>query len=302
MQVSLNSRLYKTAHILLFYLMNDKSQAKCIFCLRSNTTFLKEAHIIPESAGNEKLTLPNGYECDECNEGFSKTEQQVLRSFPGQFFRVAFVDKTKRGRSPTSDIKGGKIMRASTPERPIIQIKQHSRNPNSGKFEIGESGSEITWESQNLSGRKVSALLAKMALEYLCLRKINVYTTDYDHLRDCAKSHGRSPFIPFFIGLHVEPTQAIDLISDDEICAGFKPVWIRFPGFSAVIPTGKSLENSMLDLFRSYIVREVPGSFMFISDPNWEKPIKVSVTLTPASQIARESYNRLLKKMKNQKT
>jgi len=284
-------------------LMNVTAQKKCIFCLRSDRDFLKEAHIIPESAGNEKLALPKGYECDDCNESFSVIEQQVLRSFPGQIFRVAFVEKTKRGYPPTSDIKGGKIKRISTPERPTIQIRQHSNNWNSGKFKIDENKSEIPWESHKLSGRKVSALLAKMSLEYFCLKTKDVYTSEYDNLRDCAKSHGRSPFIPFFIGLHVEPTQAIELISDDKNkIDSLKPIWIRFPGFSAVIATDSSLQSSSLEVLRSFISQELPGQFLFISDQNWEKRIKVNLSLPPASDIAKESYNRLLKKLKDQKT
>ncbi len=283
--------------------MNVKAQKKCIFCLRSDRDFFKEVHIIPESAGNEKLVLPKGYECDDCNESFSVIEQQVLRSFPGQIFRVAFVDKTKRGYPPTSDIKGGKINRIPTPERPTIQIRQHSKNPDSGKFKFGENTSELTWESQKLSGRKVSALLAKMSLEYFCLKKNDVYTSEYDNLRYCAQTHGRSPFIPFFIGLHAEPTQAVELISDDKkLVDSLKPIWIRFPGFSAVIATDKSIQDSSLELLRSFIAQELPGKFLFISDPNWEKPIKVNLTLTAASEIAKESSKKLLRELKNQKT
>lgn len=186
--------------------MNTIAQNKCIFCLRSDKSFAKEAHIVPEGAGNEQLLLPKGYECDECNEGFSVIEQQVLRSFPGQFFRVAFVDKTKRGVPPTSDIKGGKLTRVPSPERPTVQIRQYAQNPYAGKYTIEQDRSKITWEAQHLSGPKVSAFLAKISLEHFCLRAADVYTAEYDNLRRCAKSCGSSPFIPFFIGVHAEPT------------------------------------------------------------------------------------------------
>lgn len=283
--------------------MKVTAQNKCIFCLRSDRSFLKEAHIIPESAGNERLALPKGYECDDCNERFSVIEQQVLRSFPGQIFRVAFVNKTKRGYPPTSDIKGGKIRRIPSPEKPTIQIIQHSKNPNAGKFTIEQNKSKITWEAQNFSGRKVSALLAKISLEYFCLRKANVYTSEYDNLRCCAKSRGSSPFIPFFIGVHPEPTQAVKLLSDNKkILEASKPVWIRFPGFSAVIPTKTSLQSNALGSLQSFIVQEMPGQFLLISDPNWEKPIKVNLTLTPSSKIAKESHHKLWQEFRNEKT
>jgi len=283
--------------------MSILSQCKCIFCLRSDRAFTKEAHIIPESGSNEKLIIPAGYECDECNEGFSVTEQHVLRTFPGQFFRVAFVDKTKRGKAPTSSIKGGKLRRVQSPERPTIQIKQYSQNPHSGKHSIEQGRSEITWEAQNLSGPKVSAFLAKISLEYFCLRKENVYTSEYENLRCCANSCGSSPFIPFFIGIHAESTQAVQLLSDNrKILEASKPVWIRFPGFSGIVPTSKILQTIELERLRSFIIEEMPGQFLFISDPNWEKPIKVNLTLIPSSKIAKEGHNKLWQEFKDEKT
>jgi len=282
--------------------MNVETQNKCIFCLRSDRTFLKEAHIIPESAGNEKLVLPKGFECDDCNEGFSVIEQQVLRSFPGQIFRVAFVEKTKRGHPPTSGIKGGKIKRIPSPERPTIQIRQHSKNPNTGKFTMDENSSKITWEAQNLSARKVSAFLAKISLEYFCLKKTNVYASEYDSLRLCAQTYGDSPFIPFFLGLHVESTQAVRLISGTKDVDSLKPVWITSPGFSGVIPTMKFLQDKSLEILRSFITKKLPGSFLLVSDQNCEKPIKVNLTLTPASAIAKASHSKLLQEVKDEKT
>ena len=89
--------------------MDNGSAHRCIFCLRTDGGFKKEAHVIPESAGNEEdaIVLPQGYECDRCNGEFSPTEQTIIRSFPGQIFRVAFVKKTGRGHKPTADIQGG---------------------------------------------------------------------------------------------------------------------------------------------------------------------------------------------------
>jgi HNH endonuclease len=269
--------------------MNAVAQNKCIFCLRSDRTFTKETHIIPESAGNERLLLPKGYECDQCNEGFSVIEQQVLRSFPGQFFRVAFVDKTKRGLPPTSDIKGGKLKRVQSPERPTVQIRQYSQNPYAGKHTSEQDRIEITWEAQHFSAPKVSAFLAKISLEYFCLQAADVYSAEYDNLRCGAKSYGSSPFIPFFIGVHAEPTQAVELLSaNKEILEASRPVWVRFPGFSAVIPTSKTLQNSALERLQSFILGEMSGQFLLISDPNWEKPIKVELTSIPCSQVAAE--------------
>jgi hypothetical protein len=283
--------------------MNAVAQNKCIFCLCSDKSFTKEAHIIPESAGNEKLIVPKGYECDECNEEFSVSEQQVLRSFPGQFFRVAFVDKTKRGVPPTSDIKGGKLTRVPSSERPTIQIRQYAQNPYAGECTIEQDRSEITWEAQHFSAPKVSAFLAKISLEYFCLQGADVYSAEYDNLRCCAKSHGSSPFIPFFIGVHAEPTQAVELLSaNKEIVEALRPVWVRFPGFSAIIPTSKTVQNSALERLQSFIQEELPGQFLLISEPNWEKPIKVKLTLIPCSEVAQEGQHKLWQEHQNKGT
>jgi hypothetical protein len=242
--------------------MSTVTHDKCIFCLRSDNSFTKEAHIIPESAGNTDLLLPRGYECDDCNEGFSVTEQQVVRSFPGQFFKVAFVDKTKRGRSPTSDIKGGKLARVESSERPTVQIKQYSRNPHAGKFTMKQDRSEITWEGPALSASKTSSFLAKISLEYLCLRGADVYSAEYDDLRRCAESHGSSFFIPFFLGLHVEPTQAVELLyANNEILEPLRPVSVRFPGFSAIMPPSKNLQKHALEHCNRLLAKKSRDNF-----------------------------------------
>lgn len=282
--------------------MSTATHSKCIFCLRSQTSFTKEAHIIPESAGNKELVLPRGYECDDCNQEFSVTEQQVMRSFPGQFFRVAFVENTKRGKSPTSDIKGGKLTRVETPERPTVQIKQYSQNPHAGKFTMKLDSSEVTWEGSALSASKTSAFLAKISLEYLCVRGADVYSAEYNDLRRCASSHESSSFIPFFIGLHAEPTQAIELLdANTEILEASRPVSVRFPGLYAIMPTTNDLQKDAFDRLQLFIHKTIPGTFLSISDPNWAKPIKTTLTLIPSSEVAKESHAELWKVSKRPK-
>jgi hypothetical protein len=98
----------------------------------------------------------------------------------------------------------------------------------------------------------------------------------------------------FFVGVHAEPTQAIELFSaSKEIVEALRPVWIRFPGFSAVFPTSKLVQHNALKSIQSFILEEMPGRFLLISDPNWEKPIKVKLTLIPHSEIAKKSHHKL---------
>src|SRR5262249_2846802 len=115
-----------------------------------------------------------------------------------------------------------------------------------------------------------------------------------------AKSAGSSPFLPFFIGVHAEPTQAVELLSaDEEILEAARPVWVRFPGFSAVLPTATTLQNSALERLQPFILQELPGQFLLISDPNWQKPIKVELPLIPCSEVAKESQLKLWQKSRN---
>ena len=123
--------------------MEDSSTYRCIFCLQTDGGFQKEAHVIPESACNENLVLPKGRECDRCNNEFSAIEQPIIRSFPGQIFRVGFVKKTGRGDKPTADIKGGKITREDTAAGSEIRI-----------YDTPEI---LTWLGITLSWNKVSS-------------------------------------------------------------------------------------------------------------------------------------------------
>lgn len=57
--------------------MEESAAHRCIFCLKTDGGFKKEAHIIPESACNEDVVLPEGCECDRCNNAFSVIRTRV---------------------------------------------------------------------------------------------------------------------------------------------------------------------------------------------------------------------------------
>jgi len=275
--------------------MEDSSTHRCIFCLQTDGGFRKEAHVIPESACNEDLVLPKGYECDRCNAEFSAIEQPIIRSFPGQIFRVGFVKKTGRGVKPTADIKGGKITRVDSSAGSTIQISRHSRNPNMVRDNIEPGKSTFIWESsQSLSGRKLSAFLAKIALGYFCLQGANIYSTEYNHLRKCAKSVDPASFIPFFIGVHPYPTQDIRLLGEGEaIVHKTRPVRVTFPGFSGIIPTAQSLSREEMRGLESFVGQNLPSQFLLITDPDWSKPIQFVMTLKPATEATRLQHREL---------
>jgi hypothetical protein len=274
--------------------MQNITENRCIFCLRTDGGFEKEAHVIPESACNEDLLLPNGIECDRCNVEFSPIEQKVIRSFPGQFFRVAMVKETKRGKKPTADIKGGKIKRMDSFGRPTIQVLQYSRNPCTAYPNIEPEKSELIWNGQKLSGQHVSAFLAKICLGYFCLQGEEIYGTGYDHLRECVRSVGSSPFIPFFVGVHSGPTQSIQLLgTEGEIIREVRSVWVTFPGFSGILPTVKNPSQDAVYRLESFLQRNMTAQFLLVTDPTWCKPIRVKLTLEPKTEAGRLQHRKI---------
>ena len=281
--------------------MEDSSTYRCIFCLQTDGGFQKEAHVIPESACNENLVLPKGRECDRCNNEFSAIEQPIIRSFPGQIFRVGFVKKTGRGDKPTADIKGGKITRETLLLAPKSGSLRHSRNPHVVRDNIELEQSILIWEnSQSLSGRNFLRFLGKDRAWILCLQGADIYSTEYNHLRKCAKSGDPASFIPFFLGVHPHSTQDIRLLGEGE-ATGHKtrPIWVTFPGFSGIIPTAQSLSQEDIRGLERFVGQNLPSQCLLITDPDWNKPIKFEMTLKPATEATRlqqrELWNSLAK-------
>jgi hypothetical protein len=275
--------------------MNDSRAYRCIFCLQTDGGFQKEAHVIPESACNEDLVLPQGYECDRCNAEFSTIEQPIINSFPGQIFRMAFVKATSRGSKPTAKIKGGRITRVDSTAVPTIQVARHLSNPHVVRDNIEPEKSTFAWESwRPLSSRKLSAFLGKIALGYFCLQGVDIYSTEYSHLRNCAKLVNPASFIPFFIGAHPHPTQDIRLLGEGEATVHkTRPIWVTFPGFSGIIPTAQSLSPEDIRVLESFVGPNLPSQFLLITDPDWSKPVKFEMTLQPATEATRLQHREL---------
>ncbi|MGF1939480.1 MAG: HNH endonuclease [Nostoc sp. ChiQUE02] len=74
---------------------------KCLFCLSTKGPFQRVEHPIPESLGNDELTLPPGFVCDPCNQYFgAKVENFVINAPPFGVERVRCDVKTKKGKHP----------------------------------------------------------------------------------------------------------------------------------------------------------------------------------------------------------
>lgn len=81
---------------------------KCLFCLRTDVSFSRVEHPVPESLGNDDWVLPTGFVCDECNQYFgSKVENKVISEPPFILERLGYFVKTKKGRLPKYEARKG---------------------------------------------------------------------------------------------------------------------------------------------------------------------------------------------------
>jgi len=74
---------------------------RCIFCKKDSSKSKSIEHIIPESLGNTRYTLPQGVVCDNCNNYFSRKIEGKMLELP-YFKSLRFRQdiKTKRRISP----------------------------------------------------------------------------------------------------------------------------------------------------------------------------------------------------------
>ena len=78
--------------------LGEKTERKCIYCGKSNpeTTFKKDAHIIPASLGNR--IFYNYNECDKCNEDYFSVQENELANF--LMLDRIFIGSNKRNGLP----------------------------------------------------------------------------------------------------------------------------------------------------------------------------------------------------------
>ena len=86
----------------------------CLFC-RSNGSFTKPEHIIPEALGNDDLILRDEV-CDKCNQYFgAKVESFVLAKTPIAFWRTFLGIRKKQGALPHVDLSQPKKQKGRLP-------------------------------------------------------------------------------------------------------------------------------------------------------------------------------------------
>lgn len=143
---------------------------RCIFCKKDSSDSVSIEHVIPESLGNKKFTLPKGAVCDSCNNYFaSKVEKYVLET--DEFKNIRSNQEIKNKKGKYQEIK------MLIDDQPI-----RARRTGSSEFEIntedfdnfeftinkdGDSQIIIPITGSPPSDHYMSRFLAKMALETL---------------------------------------------------------------------------------------------------------------------------------------
>ena len=186
---------------------------KCIFCKSDSSGSRSVEHVIPESLGNTEHILPPGVVCDKCNNYFAcKVEGPLLADpyFRELCFRSAIA--TKKGRAPR--VRGIHLQ-----SRTLVEL---SRNLDGSGTSVGaafekderrwiesvqrsETGSVIVPTPIAPDEKLMSRFLAKIALECLTLRLVNieggideiVTKCALDPIRDYARKGSTNLIWPF---------------------------------------------------------------------------------------------------------
>lgn len=182
---------------------------QCLFCKQNLSDSRSFEHIIPESLGNRKYTLPPGVVCDKCNNYFSrKVEKPFLESAAILQLRFHQEIPSKRGNIPS-------IHGILTPKFPTIV----HRDPNKYFIGIAQVEPEALKQIMRLpkemlifppgpppSNLIISRFLAKVALEAMALSlvafpeglKYLVNEIQLDPIRNHAR-RGETPDWPIHI-------------------------------------------------------------------------------------------------------
>jgi hypothetical protein len=180
----------------------------CIFCKYESCSSRSVEHIIPESIGNSKHVLPRGVVCDRCNNYFArKVEQPLLETkyFRERCFRARIPNK--KGNLPRVQgihLQSGVVIDIS-PNVDNDEIAVGAAHEKDEKqwiesIQSSTSGIFLIERPDEPDERLVSRFLAKVALEALCLRILEVQggiqeiieKTELDSIRKYAREGGTS--------------------------------------------------------------------------------------------------------------
>jgi len=161
---------------------------KCIFCKCDSSNSKSVEHIVPESLGNKSNFLPKGVVCDKCNNYFAlKIEKKVLEIKYFTQLRHRNGIESKKGkiprgkaRVPITNFEGEVIIHKNNLNEIIIDTKS---------FELIKEGKVnhliLPFDKRPpLGNRYVSRFLAKIALEMMASRVLEVFPNDQNKFAD----------------------------------------------------------------------------------------------------------------------
>lgn len=149
---------------------------KCLFCKNDSTGSKSVEHVIPQTLGNTKLVLPQGFVCDQCNNYFSRKIEQPFFDMT-EVKRLRFYERipNKKGKIPAIEavLNGEKIAiervlpKGNFP--PCVEFVQIN-----GNIEEGTMFTPFYDDGGLLEqSRTISRFIAKIAFEALAFKIID---------------------------------------------------------------------------------------------------------------------------------
>lgn len=157
------------------------SSLKCRFCGKDNnqTTFMNESHAFPRFIGN-KFVLSE-FECDLCNEKFSRILENEFANFMKLFHTLNSVKGKKR--IPTYKKDGIRIEKKEENHLDLRGIKDSS---------VSEKGVFCKLETDDFIPVAVYKSLVKMALSMISESDLNKFSKTFAWLQD--ENHSNEVF------------------------------------------------------------------------------------------------------------
>lgn len=176
----------------------------CLFCRTTDqSAFTRVEHPIPESLGNDDLTLPLGVVCDRCNQYFgAKVESSVLARPPFGVERVGQAILTKKGKHPKYDEKGLSLLSTGFWDQVLVIVPDISDRT---KAERLLSSPGIFYPEAVAPGHTelLVRFLLKVGLELASLADgVNPYDSGFDAARKCARFGDAARHWDFGYGLY----------------------------------------------------------------------------------------------------
>ena len=139
---------------------------RCIFCDSTTNTFERKEHIVPESLGGKDI-LPEGLVCDNCNNYFGRSFENVTLNFEDIKFSRAFKGiPSKRGRVSVAGCEKVEMFRDGNTEP--IEI---SNSPVQGATKIINRNGIISLKFPPSKLGPPLRLLLKIGLEYFAIEE-----------------------------------------------------------------------------------------------------------------------------------